>query len=273
MIGLTEKIDLAIILLYAFWIFFFILVAYLNREGMREGFPVESEITGKPDEGGLLGLPTPKTFLLANGKEIQAPHPEVYEDPAKAQPIAPWSGAPLAPTGDPMLSEFGPGAYAQRADEPLLTYHDELKIAPLRDMPDFSIVERDTDPRGLPVLGADNARAGEVVDIWIDREEQMIRYLEVALDAPVGGEGAEGAAVSTDTVLLPITMASIGGRYARMGVWRPEVKVIAIMGAQFKDVPRLANPAQVTLLEEDKITAYYGGGFLFATAARQETML
>jgi photosynthetic reaction center H subunit len=46
------------------------------------------------------------------------------------------------------------------------------------------------------------------------------------------------------------------------------VRVKSIRGDQFKQVPRLANPDQVTLQEEDKISAFYGGGTLYAMPDR-----
>ena len=264
MIGLSEHIDLALVLLYVFWVFFFGLIVWLNREGMREGFPVVSESTGKT-LGGL--LPIPKTFKLQDGTEVQAPHPEDYSDPIKAERTAPWEGSPYEPVGDPMLSEFGPSAYANRIDKPLLTHLDELKIAPMRRLPDFSVVSQDRDPRDLPVIAGDGKQAGVVSDIWIDREEQMIRYLEVLLDFDVVKPDAP------HTVLLPMTMAVVGGSLAQFGVWRPEVRVRSIMADQFRTVPRLKSPDQVTLLEEDMITAYFGGGTLYATPSRREPLL
>jgi photosynthetic reaction center H subunit len=51
------------------------------------------------------------------------------------------------------------------------------------------------------------------------------------------------------------------------------VKVRAITAAQFADVPGTASPDQVTLLEEEKIVGYYGGGHLYATRDRQEPWL
>jgi photosynthetic reaction center H subunit len=38
-------------------------------------------------------------------------------------------------------------------------------------------------------------------------------------------------------------------------------------------VPRLENPEQITFYEEERVAAYYGGGFLYATAARSEPRL
>lgn len=264
MIGLSEHIDLALVILYVFWVFFFGLLVWLNREGMREGFPAVSESTGKP-LGGL--LPTPKSFKLDDGTVVKAPHPEVYDAPMKAERTAPWEGSPYEPVGDPMLSEFGASAYADRMDVALRTHHGALKIAPMRRLPDFSVVSEDRDPRDLPVIGADGKLAGVVSDIWVDQEEQLIRYLEVLLDFDIVKPEPP------HTVLLPMTMAMVGGRFAKMGVWRPEVKVRSIRSNQFKNVPRTKSPDEVTLLEEDKITAYYGGGTLYADPSRREPLL
>ena len=41
--AITQYIDVAQILLYAFWIFFAGLLIYLRREDKREGYPLESE--------------------------------------------------------------------------------------------------------------------------------------------------------------------------------------------------------------------------------------
>ena len=38
-------------------------------------------------------------------------------------------------------------------------------------------------------------------------------------------------------------------------------------------VPATRSPEQITLLEEEKITAYYGAGTLYATPERQEPIL
>ena len=51
------------------------------------------------------------------------------------------------------------------------------------------------------------------------------------------------------------------------------VQVKSIRSDQFVQVPKLANPDQVTLQEEDKITAFYGGGTLYAMPERQEPWL
>ena len=42
---------------------------------------------------------------------------------------------------------------------------------------------------------------------------------------------------------------------------------------QFADVPGLRNADQITMLEEEKISAYYGAGTLYATPERQEPLV
>ena len=43
--------------------------------------------------------------------------------------------------------------------------------------------------------------------------------------------------------------------------------------AQFSDVPGTKSRTEITLLEEDKICAYYGGGHLYATPDRAQPLL
>ena len=45
------------------------------------------------------------------------------------------------------------------------------------------------------------------------------------------------------------------------------------MARHFAQVPGLQNPDQVTFLEEDQITAYYGGGTLYAEPSRLGPLL
>jgi photosynthetic reaction center H subunit len=51
------------------------------------------------------------------------------------------------------------------------------------------------------------------------------------------------------------------------------VKVVSILSTQFANVPALSNPERITLREEDKVTAYYGGGILYAEPSRQEPLI
>src|SRR6185436_10112646 len=97
---------------------------------------------------------------------------------------------------------------------------------------------------------ADHALAGVVQELWVDRTEPQVRYLEVALPG-----------APAQTVLLPMSFVRID-RYRRL------INVNALLAAQFAGVPRTQSPQQITLDEEDRITAYYGGGMLYAAPNR-----
>ena len=162
----------------------------------------------------------------------------------------------MEPTGNPMLDGVGPGSYADREDVPELTMDDIPCIVPMRLAEGTYLEARDPDPRGMSVMGADSEVGGVVTDVWVDRAEALIRYLEVEVTTSGGAE----------RVLLPLPFAKID-RYRRR-VW-----VDAILGSQFADVPATKSLDQVTKLEEDRIVGYYGAGTLYATPARQEPLL
>jgi photosynthetic reaction center H subunit len=252
--AITGYIDVAQLVLYAFWIFFAGLIFYLRREDKREGYPLESERSEHIKVQGWPAMPAPKTFKLAHGGELSVPRPEKDRRAINAQPIALFPGAPLAPSGDPLVDGVGPAAWGQRAEEPDLTYEGAPKIVPLRVATDYAVAKQDVDPRGMTVVGADGVAAGKVTDVWVDRSEPQVRFLELRVDA------------TGRSTLVPIYFAHINARLQ-------QVEVDAILGSQFARVPGLANPDQVTLAEEDRISAYYGGGKLYAEPSREEPLL
>ena len=65
--AITGYIDVAQLVLYAFWIFFAGLILYLRREDKREGYPLESERSAHITVQGFPAIPSPKTFKLAGG--------------------------------------------------------------------------------------------------------------------------------------------------------------------------------------------------------------
>ncbi len=279
--AITQYMDVAQIVLYAFWVFFAGLIFYLRREDKREGYPLIYDRKENAPYLNFPPIPAPKTYLLANGDRVQAPRPDHEPKDIRAVPTAAWPGAPLQPIGDPMLDAVGPGAYAHRADVPDRTYEGLIKIVPYRiaskqvivsreaESPDatggvdavdvastFHLDPRDPDPRGMAVIGADREIAGIVRDVWVDRSEVTIRYLEVEVPAEAAPR----------LVLLPMTFSKIDRK------WRT-IQVDAILASQFGQVPMTKSPDQVTLLEEDRICAYYGGGTLYATPMRSEPIL
>jgi photosynthetic reaction center H subunit len=251
--AVTGYIDVAQIVLYGFWIFFAGLIVYLRKEDKREGYPLESDRSGgRIKVQGFPAMPTAKTFLLADGSVVEAPRKDRPQRPIRATPTAPYPGAPLRPDGDPMLDGVGPASYAERAEIPDHTIDGRPLLAPLRVAGDFEVCGQDPDPRGMTVHGTDGQPAGVVFDVWIDRAEPQVRYLEVQT-----GE---------KRVLLPAPFAKIDGA-------RRIVRVRSILSWQFAAVPALANPDQVTRREEDRIVAYYAGGNLYALPCRSEPML
>lgn len=242
--------------LYAFFAFFAGLILYLRREDRREGYPLEDDATGRREpEGGLLFTAQPKIFRLPHNEgTVSKPDGSRDADSLKARRTAAWPGSPLEPEGDPLLSGMGPGAYAQRSKTPDLMLHGGPRIVPLRVASDFYLDKRDADPRGMDVVGADNVVAGTISDVWIDRSEYLIRYLEVQLTD------------SDKRVLVPMPMAVVKGR-------RKRVNVNALLASQFENIPQLSSPDQITRDEEERVSAYVGAGTLYATPARAEPLL
>ena len=264
MTGVTEHIDVAQIVLVIFFAFFALLVFHLQQESRREGFPLEDD-NGDVGKESWFWRPKPKTFHLPHGHgDVTVPNDNPRDNqkrPVKAEPISRYAGSALRPTGDnPMLDSIGPGSYAERANVPDLTHDGEAKIVPMRVAKDFHVAAENLNPIGLRVVGFDGVVAGEVSDIWVDRAEQVIRYLEVKLDEPIG----------KGTVLLPMNFANIKRIRGREKL----VFVDSIKGAQFADVPPLKKKkTSVTFLEEDKIMGYFGAGLFYADPSRTQVRM
>jgi len=259
--AITGYIDVAQLVLYGFWIFFAGLIIYLRREDKREGYPLESDRSGAISVVGFPKPPSPKTFLLRDGTSVTVPRPEPHRQ-INAEPVGPWLGAPLMPQGNPLLAGVGPGAHPEREEVPDLTLEGQPKIVPLRVATEFTIASQDPDPRGLSVVGADGESAGIVSDIWVDRTDPLLRYFEIELSA---GDPAAEPPVQADRVLIPYN-------FAHIDMQRRQLRVNAVQGGQFSLAPRLADPDQITLNEEEKVSTFYAAGLLFATPDRAEPL-
>lgn len=245
------EFDLASLTLWLFWGFFAMLIIYIQRENMREGYPLEDDEGNESSNSGMWPLPSDKTFDLPHGRgQVTVPSGQAPERAEIAMKrVGPGNGYPLEPTGDPMLDGVGPASWAPRRDAPELDGHGHPKIIPMSSNEAFKFAAG-RDPRGLPVMAGDDEVVGKVVDMWVDEPEQLVRYLEYTLDAKWG----------TGNRLVPLTMARINSDH---------VMVRSIYGAHFGNVPAHASATQVTVLEEDKICGYYGGGLLYADPKRQ----
>jgi photosynthetic reaction center H subunit len=252
--AITGYIDVAQIALYAFWIFFAGLIFYLRREDKREGYPLLTDNLNKAQTEGWPPMPASKTYLLPHGGTVTTPRDEDPQPTVDAVAVAPWPGAPMQPIGNPLLAGAGPAASALRDDTPDLTWVAGVpRIVPLRSLEDHFLDEASPDPRTMEVVGADGLVGGVVSDLWVDRSEMLVRYLEVTLAAG-------------PSVLVPMPLARIDTKLAR-------VVVQSILGAQFLDAPMLANPDVITLREEDRLAAYFAGGKLYAEPRRVEPLL
>ncbi len=235
--------DLALISLYLFWIFFAGLVIYLQRENMREGYPLQDEDGNPASNEGLFPVPGKKTFHLPHGRgDVTVPddRAETRQNLALARTMY-SDGYPYEPTGNPLIDGVGPASYAERQDEPELDGHGHPKIAPMTSVPEYHH-SAGRDPRGMDVLDRNGRSVGKVTDMWIDRPELLVRYLQADL--------SEGG-----SCLIPMNLARIT---------RDGVKVKSLTAPHFADVPQVRAKDRITLLEEEKIMAYFAGGNLYA---------
>jgi photosynthetic reaction center H subunit len=196
-------------------------------------------------------VPKPKTFKLPHGKgEVTVPSAaneaaHRRTDLALAR-TAVSEGFPHAPTGNPLADGVGPASWVPRRDEPELDGHGHAKIVPMGQAKGF-VISAGRDPRGLPVQAADLEVVGRVSDMWVDAPEQLVRYLEIELNS--GGKR-----------LVPMTLARI---------WPDRVRVRAIASDSFAGIPQTKSLTTVTKLEEDKISGYVAGGWMYDADKRK----
>ncbi|MCX7284902.1 MAG: photosynthetic reaction center subunit H [Novosphingobium sp.] len=250
--NIVGTIDAAQIAMITFIGFFIALVFWLRREDRREGYPLEDALTGRLDPaGGPLSAAAPKTFILPFGKgNVSVPNDSRDPVEINAKRRENFGGAPFTPVGDVFAAGVGPGAYADRAKGADIDAHGNPRIVPMGIVPEITVATASTDPRGLPVYGADGLKAGVVTDLWVDRAEHMVRYLAVD--------------TGTKTVLAPMPMAVVR---------KNAVIIDAINAADFAGAPFPASPSEITRYEEERTVAYFGTGYLYANADRLEPLV
>jgi photosynthetic reaction center H subunit len=126
-------------------------------------------------------------------------------------------------------------------------------MAPMRIAKDHVFDEDGPNPIGYDLVGFDGIVAGKITDAWVDREESLVRYLEAKL-------------TNDKSILVPMPLSRVKDSTG-------QVLLASLKGEHVLEAPTLANPDQVTLREEDRIAAYFASGHLFATQARQESIL
>jgi photosynthetic reaction center H subunit len=198
----------------------------------------------------------PKTFLLAH----EGPHVAAHEERDLTGLLARTgnvAGNPFLPTGDLLQDGVGTASYALRADVPENAFFDgKPNIVPLRAAEGFTISADDDDPRGWEVLTAEREVVGTLVDLWVDRAEVILRYLEA--EVTVDGVARR--------VVFPMGEGSFNSRLK-------QVKVDSLFAAQFRAAPGLQHGETITLREEDRVSGYFAGGRLYAAPGRAEPIL
>jgi photosynthetic reaction center H subunit len=214
---------------------------------MREGYPLELEDGSPAPNQGPFPLPKPKTFILPHGRgEVTVPNGVREAREVALGRSAASEGFPHLPLGNPMADGVGPASWAPRRDVPELDGHGHNKIVPMAKAAAFAVTAG-RDPRGLPVQAGDNEVVGRISDMWVDAPEQLVRYLEIDLN-------------SGNRRLVPMPMVKI---------WKDRVRINSLASDMFDGVPATKSKTEVTLLEEDKISAYYAGGTLYAADKRK----
>jgi photosynthetic reaction center H subunit len=275
-VKIVGNLDVTELVFLAFVFFFIWLVVYLQRESRREGYPMEDEVSGRVDRpGGVLSMGSPKTFLMPHGRPAMTV-PDGRRDKVDQPGVRTFRspGAPYAPTGNPLIDGIGPASWAERSHHTDLTAEGHDRIVPIGMAPHIDVSRRDADPRGMKVIAADGATAGTISDIWVDRSEHVIRYLEVDLGtrkvlAPMGVCKVHSPSNNPINQIL----AGFFVKKDKPAAGTEYVEIDAINASDFASVPALANPRQITLYEEERVMAYYGGGYLYASKDRQEPLI
>lgn len=250
----THQIDVPQVVFILFALFFAGLVYHLRQEDKREGYPLESDRTamshGRVKVVGFPPMPRPKTFLRKFGNVIYAPGPRLEREVA-AKPLHRFPGAPLVPTGDPLVDGVGPASYVLKEEEPDLTWEGVPKLRPLRLAREYHIEHTEPAVIGMRVETRDGVTVGTVRDVWVETPEYFSRYLEVEATDALGGW----------PIMLPLS-------FTRIHTAERVVVAESVSARQFARVPALAGHDQITKREEDRINAYYAGGYLYRDEGR-----
>jgi photosynthetic reaction center H subunit len=85
--------------------------------------------------------------------------------------------------------------------------------------------------------------------MWVDVPESMVRFLTMDMNPEGTGQ----------IRLIPINLCRIKS---------DRVKVRSLYSHNFAGIPMTKSASEITLLEEEKIMAYFAGGTLYATPER-----
>ena len=163
---------LAVLALAAFIIALILHKAFVDL--YEEGTEAAAATAVVMGPGSASAPPPPKVFRMSDGSTHLAPGPNSARQAlvgAEFTSVVP--GSPIAPIGNPMLAEVGPGAYAQRDDVPDTTAEGLLRIVPLRAAPGFGVDAADVDQvAGVADQHADLGVQRERADVEVRRSDE-----------------------------------------------------------------------------------------------------
>jgi photosynthetic reaction center H subunit len=246
-LALTSSIDVAQVVLYVFWLFFAGLIFWIRREDRREGYPLEFDNPARVARVGPIMMASPKVFDTDHGA-VRAPNLQRDTRPMSATRTSEMPGSAYEPIGDPLLSQVGAASFAARQDIVEHTLSGQNLVVPLRAAPEAKVFGG-ADPRGFDLVAADGAVVGQITDVWFDRADVLVRYLEVDLK---DGGGAR---------LVPMPLVQLHGDTKK-------VTTSSLHSHQFVHVPKTKSADRVTVLEEEMIGAMFAGGRLYADPKR-----
>ncbi len=244
--SLVGDIDVAILCVIAFVIFFLGLVYHLRQEDKREGYPLEraNSIGGLERTEGFPPMPRPKIFQRPHGRGT-AQAPRETEPPEPVHWRQGLNGFPIDPGPDPLGDGLGAAAWQRgKEDSPDLNVEGEPKVVPLSKWTEYHVAPGDADLRGWPIVTADGVTVGSVVDLWFNRAEFFLRYLEVDI-----GEAR--------TRMAPLFLVNADAR-------RGTVNAQTLTAADFRRAPVTGSPDVITQREEDIVAAFFAGGLRFS---------
>jgi photosynthetic reaction center H subunit len=250
-------IDVAILCVLAFVIFFAGLIYHLRQEDKREGYPLLSARGGRDPKietmEGFPPLPKPKTFILPHGHgTVTVPRrdPPQPMDDIHGRPVY---GTPLTTDHNPLDVGLGAAAWQKRKPNfPDQNIHGEPKIISLNVSPQWYMAPGDADVRGWSLVDMDFRRVGTVYDVWFDRAEYHVRYFSYTVDD------------QSDIFIAPAYLCNLDAK-------RRIVRVRTLPQEALANAPVRAGDV-ITWEEEDRVNGYFAGGFLYDESAMRREL-
>ena len=179
--AITGYIDVAQVVLYAFWIFFAGLIFYLRREDKREGYPLEIERSGDVGGRASRSSPSPRPSCSPHGGTRLSP---------RATSATARRSTPKRPSPGPARRLARPAIRCSTASARLPTpmrvryarpHHRRPRPRSCRCASPTDFIDRAARSRSARHDGGRRRRqvAGTVTDVWVDRSEIAGPLLEV----------------------------------------------------------------------------------------------